>query len=171
MRPLFAAPLALFSSYGWAQQLVAVAPESDSSGLLVVAILAIVGGLVFLKIKKPELFAKILGRGLKLKSAAGAAFDKLEAAVEKSDVDDRLRDALKDVGRKLDRQEPTIEPKPGPVAAAGIEYERRRRLEADLAELRAAKEAATPEPSPAPEPAPAPATPSTPKFVNGQLVI
>lgn len=63
MRKTTAAVLAAFSSYGWSQQLVAVAPEADPSGFGIIVVVALAaGGLVFLKTKKPEVFDKLVAK-------------------------------------------------------------------------------------------------------------
>jgi hypothetical protein len=63
MKRIVAASLAAFSSYGWSQQLVAVAPPNDNTGIVIVALIALsVGGLLYLKRKRPELLAKIEAR-------------------------------------------------------------------------------------------------------------
>lgn len=72
MRKTTAAVLAAFSSYGWTQQLVAAAPPADGSGFVVVALVAVAGGLVFLKTKKPEVFDKLVAK-LKRKPKPAAA--------------------------------------------------------------------------------------------------
>lgn len=60
MKRIAAASLAAFSSYGWTQQLVAVAPPADSSGFAVIAAVLVAGaGLVFLKVKRPEVLARL----------------------------------------------------------------------------------------------------------------
>jgi hypothetical protein len=60
MKRIAAASLAAFSSYGWTQQLVAVAPPADSSGFAVIAAVLVAGaGLVYLKVKRPEVLARL----------------------------------------------------------------------------------------------------------------
>ena len=60
MKRIAAASLAAFSSYGWTQQLVAVAPPADSSGFAVIAAVLVAGaGYVYLKVKRPEVLARI----------------------------------------------------------------------------------------------------------------
>jgi hypothetical protein len=168
MRPWLAAPLALFSSYGWTQQLVAVQPPSDSSGLIAVGIVALVGGLAFLKIKYPDRFDKILGRALKLKSKAEDAFEDIRYEAKKIRPDQKIpapTDVLR-VGPQA--------PKPAPPMrlADAIKF-----LRAHYPEL-LVETPPTPEewerrrlPATPGEPAPqVPATPAGPKFVDGRLV-
>jgi len=144
MRKLFAAPLAAFSSYGWAQQLVAVAPPSDSSGLVIVAVVAIVAAVVFLKVKRPDLFAKVLARGKQLASRAEAVSDKVKDAFDK---------APGVAGP------PTT---PGPFTAAAEEYERQRAILLARQQELAIRTLT-------PSPAPGPAAQST-QFINGRIV-
>lgn len=77
MRKMTAAALAAFSSYGWAQQLVAVAPEADPSGFGIIVVVALAaGGLVFLKTKKPEVFDKLLAKIKRKKPQSNAPASK-----------------------------------------------------------------------------------------------
>lgn len=159
MRALFAVPLAAFSSWGWAQQLVAVAPPSDSSGLFVLAILAIVGGLVFLKVKHPETFDKILARGKKVAGTVEREFEEIRDKAKKIPT---LTDVV-----KVEPRVPAFAPTSAPAAIL-TPQEVLAYLRAHYPEL-----IATPPPPPPPPPTIASqpsATPAGSKIVNGQLM-
>jgi hypothetical protein len=136
-KAVFAALLGFASgAHGQAPQLVAVAPEgSGLGGLIVVLVLAVVGGLAYLKIKRPADFVRVMAGFRKARAAGADAIDKLKARTT-----DTYVEAEKDIERREDAvfgvlnagarvtyvPDPVVQHSSDPALAGGIKSIRRK---------------------------------------------